>query len=73
MVYIYTRFSAKDKRQKEKTCMLYTIFLLALLKLQKRQKDIHPAQTQHNTQQENSTRVKWCKVCMSFFVFCLSH
>jgi hypothetical protein len=43
--------SAKDKRQKEKTCMLYTIFILALHKLKKRQKDIHPAQTQHNTQQ----------------------
>ena len=26
--------------------------------IQKRQKDIHPAQTQHNTQQENSTRCK---------------
>ena len=59
------------------TFELYTIFLLALhpveIQLQKKQKDIHPAQTQHNTQQDNSTRVKlveiWCKVCIFFFVF----
>ena len=42
----------------------YATVALQKIQVQKRQKDIHPAQTQHNTQQENSTRVKlveiWC-------------
>ena len=55
----------KDKKDMHTLHHISTTVALQKIQVQKRQKDIHPAQTQHNTQQENSTRVK-CTVDFHF-------